>query len=65
MTPRSVRGGQAMLEYAVLVAAAVSAVMVMAQYVNWGLQAHMDDIEQEFTGGTQERVLSESEDVAN
>ena len=50
------RRGQSMLEYAVLVAAVASAVIVMSNYVKRAFDAHAEAIEEELNGATEDNV---------
>ena len=47
-------GGQSMLEYAVLMAAVASAVIVMSDYVRRAFDAHANAVEMELNGATQD-----------
>ena len=44
--------GQSLLEYAVLVAAVVSALVLMSDYVRKAFNAHAEAIEEELNGAT-------------
>lgn len=47
-------GGQSMLEYAVLIAAVTSALVMMSGYVSNAFSAHTKAIEVELNGATQD-----------
>ena len=55
---RTARTGQAMLEYAVLVAAVVAAVVLMSDYIRRAFNAHTEAIEEELNGATEENAPS-------
>lgn len=48
------RAGQSLLEYAVLIAAVVSALVVMSDYVRRAFNAHAEAIEEELNGATED-----------
>ena len=50
------RRGQSMLEYAVLVAAVASAVIVMSGYVKRAFDAHAEAVEEELNGATDDNL---------
>ncbi len=51
---RGAQSGQSMLEYAVMVAAVASALIVMTDYVRNAFRAHANAIEEELNGATEE-----------
>ena len=52
----SIKRGQSMLEYAVLVAAVASAVIVMSGYVQRAFDAHANAVEEELNGATEDNT---------
>lgn len=50
------RLGQSLLEYAVLVAAVVSALVVMSDYIRRAFNAHAEAIEEELNGATEDNT---------
>ena len=48
------RRGQSLLEYAVLIVAVVSALVVMSDYVRRAFNAHAEAIEEELNGATED-----------
>ena len=48
------RSGQSLLEYAVLVAAVTSALIVMSDYIRRAFNAHAEAIEEELNGATED-----------
>ncbi len=53
---RAWRTDQSMLEYAVLVAAVATAVVVMSDYVRRAFNAHAESIEEELNGATEDNA---------
>ncbi len=56
MSLRGSRTGQSLLEYAVLIAAVASALVVMSDYIRKAFNAHAEAIEEELNGATEENA---------
>jgi len=56
MTVRRAGIGQSLLEYTVLVAAVTSALILTADYVRRAFNAHVNAIEEELNGATEDNV---------
>ena len=48
------RRGQSLLEYAVLIAAVTSALVIMSDYIRRAFNAHAEAIEEELNGATED-----------
>lgn len=53
------RQGQSMVEYAVLVAAVATALLVMSDYIRKAFNAHAEAIEEELNGATEDNDPAE------
>ena len=53
-SPRMSHRGQSLLEYAVLVAAVTSALVIMSDYIRRAFNAHAEAIEEELNGATED-----------
>lgn len=56
MRSREDRKGQSLLEYAILVAAVTSALILMSDYVRRAFNAHAKAVEEELNGATDENT---------